>query len=96
MEDAGRFLQEALPWAQGCSLLFERPPARLDELEARTAEFPLWARERLARWEMLDHPTQPLDPERIARARSAFAQGEHEGVDEVLSRIQSGGPWVKE
>jgi hypothetical protein len=96
LEDAGEVLQEALQWAQQQAHMSERPLARLDELKARAAEFPLWARECLARWEMLGRPAPPLDPERIARAQAAFARGEHEGVDDVLSRVQAGGPWVKE
>jgi hypothetical protein len=96
LQDTGQTLQEALGWARGHARMLERPLARLDELEARAAEFPLWARECLARWEMLDRPAPPLDPERIASAQADYARGEHEGIDELLSRIQAGGPWVKE
>jgi hypothetical protein len=96
LEDAGRLLREGLLWAQRLAHLVARPLARLDELESRAAEFPLWARECLARWKMLGRPAPPLDPERIARAQAAYARGEHEAVDDVLSRVQAGGPWVKE
>lgn len=96
LQDAEQALREALRWAQEHAHLFKRPLARLAELEARAADFPLWARECLARWEMLDRPAPPLDPERIARAQAAYARGEHEDVDDVLSRVQAGGPWVKD
>jgi hypothetical protein len=96
LEDAGQSLQEVFRWVQAHARLIERPLARLDELEARAAEFPIWVRECLARWEMLDRPAPPLDPERIARAHAAYARGEHEDVDDVLSRVKGGGPWVKE
>jgi hypothetical protein len=96
LEGTGKTLQEALSWVQGHDRLLKRPLAQSNELEVRAAEFPLWARECLARWEMLDRPALPLDPERIARAHAAYARGEHEGVDDVLSRIKGGGPWVKE
>jgi hypothetical protein len=95
-ENANESLQETLLLTREDNVLFERPLARLDELEARVAEFPLWVRECLARWEMRGRSAPPLDRERIARAQSAYARGEHEGVDEVLSRVEAGGPWVKE
>ncbi len=94
--DAEQALRGALRGAQEHAHMFERPLARLDELEARAAEFPLWARECLARWEMLDRPVPPLDPERVARAQAAYERGEHEEMDDVLSRVQAGGPWLKE
>src|SRR5262245_30496760 len=96
LEETEQTLREALSQAQEHAQLFERPLARLDELEARAAEFPLWARECLARWEMLDRPAPPLDPERVARAQSAYERGEHEDLDDVLSRVEAGGPWVEE
>lgn len=96
LEDAGQVLLEALREAREYEPMFERPLARLDELEARGAEFPLWARERLARWEMLSLPAPTLDPERIARAQTAYARGDHEELADVLSRVQAGGSWVRE
>jgi hypothetical protein len=96
LEDAGQALKEALRNAQEYAPLFERPLARLDELENRAAEFPLWARERLARWEMLDLAAPALDPGRIARAQAAYAQGDHEELADVLARVQAGGAWVRE
>jgi hypothetical protein len=96
LEDTGLYLQETLRRSQEDAGRFERPLARLDELEARTADFPLWSRECLARWEMLDKPAPPLDPERIARAQAARARGECEDLDDLLSRVEAGGPWVEE
>src|SRR5262245_17915727 len=69
--EAEQALRNALRSAQDRAHLFERPLARLDELETRTSEFPLWARECLVRWEMLSRPPLTLDPERIARAQAA-------------------------
>jgi len=94
--DAEQALREAFRGAQEHAHIFERPLARLDELEVKAAEFPLWARECLARWEMLDRPAPTLDPERVARAQAAYARGEHEDMDGVLSRVQAGGAWLKE
>lgn len=96
LDDAEQALREALRSAREDAHMFERPLARLDELESRTAEFPLWARECLARWEMLDRPAPTLDPERIARAQAAYTRGDHEDLDNVLSRVQAGGPWLTE
>jgi hypothetical protein len=96
LDDAGRKLREALRWIRAHAGLFEQPLARLDQLEARAAEFPLWARECLARWEMLSRPAPPLDPARIAGVQAAYSRGEHEEIKDVLTRVQSGGPWVKE
>ncbi|HBI41450.1 MAG TPA: hypothetical protein DDY78_01160 [Planctomycetales bacterium] len=96
LDDAAQVLLEALRNVREEAPLFERPLARLDELEARAAEFPLWARERLARWEMLGLPAPILDPERIARAQAAYARGDHEELTDVLSRVQAGGSWVRE
>jgi len=96
LEAAEQTLREALRRSQELADRFERPPARLDELASRVAEFPLWARECLARWEMLDCPAPPLDSERVARAQAACSRGECEDVEEVLSRVEAGGPWVKE
>jgi hypothetical protein len=96
LEDAGQVLLEALRDAQEFAPMLERPLARLDELEARTAEFPLWTRERMARWEMLGLPAPTLDPKRIARAQAAYARGDHEELADVLSRVQAGGSWVQE
>jgi hypothetical protein len=96
LDDTRQRLLEILGWTQAYSGIIGRPLPRLDELEARAVEFPLWTRECLARWEMLDRPAPPLDPERIARAQGTYAQGEHEAVDDMLSRVQEGGPWVKE
>jgi hypothetical protein len=96
LEDGGQVLLEALRGAQEYAPMFERPLARIDELEAKAAEFPLWARERLARWEMLGLPAPPLDPERIARAQAAYARGDHEELADVLSRVHTGGSWMRE
>jgi hypothetical protein len=93
--DAEQALRVALSRAEEDSPMFQRPPARLDELRARAEEFPLWARECLARWGMLDRPAPTLDSERVARAQVAYARGDHEDMDDVLSRVQAGGPWVK-
>ena len=94
--DAEQSLREALRAAEEHVHMFQRPLARLDELVARGEEFPLWVRECLARWEMLDRPAPTLDPERIARAQAAYARGEHEDMDDVLSRVQACGPWLKQ
>jgi hypothetical protein len=96
LEDAGETLRDALRRAEEDANRFEQPLSRFDELQTRAAEFPLWARECLARWDMLDHPAPALDPERIARAQAAYARGEHEDIDDVLARVQECGPWVKE
>jgi chromosome segregation ATPase len=95
-ENANESLQETLLLTKEDNIRFERPLARLDELEARVADFPLWVRECVARWEMLGKPVPPLDRDRVARAQSAYARGEHEALDEVLSRVEAGGLWVKE
>jgi hypothetical protein len=71
---------------------FRPPLARLDELASALAEFPVWAAERLARWEMLDEPVPPLDPEALARHRAALERGEFESIDEVLARLPSAPP----
>ncbi len=92
LQDAGQALQEAVRRAG----MFERPLARLDELQARAAAFPLWTQECLTRWEMLACSAPSLDPERVARAQAAYARGDHEELDAVLARVQEGGPWVKE
>jgi hypothetical protein len=96
LAEAEQALREALRGAEEHAHMFERPLARLDDLKERAAEFSLWARECLARWEMLAQPAPTLDYERIARAQAAYARGEHEDLDDVLSRVQAGGPWVKE
>ncbi|HBI43995.1 MAG TPA: hypothetical protein DDY78_14265 [Planctomycetales bacterium] len=96
LEDAGQALQEALRDAREYAPMFDRPLTRIDELEVKAAEFPLWARERLARWEILGLPALTLDPERIARAQTAYARGDHEELADVLSRVQAGGSWVRE
>jgi hypothetical protein len=96
LRDAENALHAGLRLSEELASLFAPPLARLDELEKRTNEFPVLARECLARWEMLDRPAPPLDHERIAAAKAAYARGDHEDVGEILSRIQAGGPWVKE
>jgi len=96
LNDAEQTLRDRLAWAQEHADLTGRQLARLDELKAKAAEFPVWARECLARWDMLDRPAPPLDAERIARAKVAYARGEYEDVDHLLSRVAEGGPWVKE
>ena len=85
LDDAGQSLRETLRKARDNAQMYERPLARLDELEARAVEFPLLARECLARWKMLDNPVPPLDPERVARAQAAYARGEYEDMDDVLA-----------
>ncbi len=90
LENAGRRLDEVLGWARQDADRFERPLAGFHELEARAAEFSLWARECLARWQMLDQPAPTLDRDRVARAQAAYARGEHEDLREVLSRVQAG------
>ena len=89
LESRLRDFQESLSEIKAEAHIFERPPARLEELEARTAEFPLWARECLARLEMLGWPAPTLDPERIARTQADYAQGDHEALADVLSRVEA-------
>jgi hypothetical protein len=96
LTDAEQELTKELGNLQEDARRLGQPLARLDELQDRVAEFPLWVRECLARWEMLDEPAPPLDRERVARAQAAYARGEHEALGDVLSRVQGGGPWVKE
>jgi hypothetical protein len=96
LRDAGTALQEGLRWAQRHAMMFKPPLARLQELEIRANDFPLWARECQACWDMLERPLPALDRDRIARAGTAYGLGNHEAVGEVLSRIQAGGSWEKE
>ena len=96
LEDSGEAIGEAPRRAHGQAHWFDPPLARLDELDARVHDFPSWARECLARWDLLGRRAAALDPERVARARAAYARGEHEALDDVLSRVEAGGPWVKE
>ena len=96
LKDAEQKLQEVLNCAQQHAHIFQGTLARLDELEDRGADFSLWVRECLARWEMLDHPMPKLDREQIARAQAAYARGECEDVADVLARVLAGGPLVKE
>jgi hypothetical protein len=96
LEDAGQLLRDALLWARAFGNMLERPLARLDELEVRAAEFPLWAQECLARWEILDRPRKLLDRERLARSRAAYEQGECEDVADIMARVERGGPLVRE
>jgi hypothetical protein len=96
LEETEEELREWLRVIQEDAGRIGRPLARLEELQAKAAEFHLWAQECLARWEMLDEPAPDLDPERVARAQAAYARGEYESLDDVLSRVEEGGPWVKE
>lgn len=73
-----------------------REVARLSQFEEQATTFPLWIKECMARWEMLERPAPTLDPDRLARARAAYARGDHEDVNDVLSRVEAGGFWAKE
>jgi hypothetical protein len=90
LESARQALEETLREAQEDARGFDQPLARLDELQQKAAEFSLWIRECLARWEMLGEAAPPLDAERIARARVGHARGEGENLDGVLSRVEAG------
>jgi hypothetical protein len=96
LDDTGHRLRETLGWTQAYSGIIGRPLARLDELEARAARYPLWVRECLARWEMLGRPRKPLNRDRIAQSQAAYARGEGEPVSDVIARVEQGGPLVKE
>lgn len=54
------------------------------------------AEECKARWEALSRAPKPLDHERVARAREAFAQGRCEEPAAIIARLEQGGPLVQE
>ena len=45
---------------------------------------------------MLDRPHKPLNRERIAKSQAAYERGEGEPVSDVITRLEQGGPLVKE
>ncbi len=64
-----------------------RDVARLAAFEEQARSFPEWAEECLAKWEMLGRPRKPLEHEKIARSRAAFARGECEDPSTLVQRL---------
>lgn len=96
LAEHGPPLAEAAEIARAFADLSGREVARLAEFEKQAAAFARWVEECLARWEMLDRPRPPLDRERVAQAREAFARGECEDLADVIARVERGGPLVAE
>jgi hypothetical protein len=96
LERGGQALARVAAKARGYADQSGREVARLSQLEEQAAAFPIWILECMARLELLDQPPKPLDREMIARAQEAFRSGACEDVGDILARVRSGGPLVKE
>jgi hypothetical protein len=96
-------------FAEGVSRLFDRALAlarsaarggavlrRLAEAEMIGPGLRAWAAKVAAWCDFLDRPLPPLDREQVRRSREAFQRGECEDVAEVIARLETGGPIVKE
>lgn len=93
LERSGRLLSRYAVVARAYADLSGREVARLAQFEEQARVFPLWVEECMARWEMLDRPHKPLDRDRVARARAAFAGGECEPVSDVIARLKKEAPF---
>ncbi len=96
LERGGRVLCRGARIARAYADLAGEEVARLAQFEEQCAAFPLWVKECMTRWEMLDRPRKPLNHERIAESRAAYERGEGEAVSDVIARLEQGGPLVKE
>lgn len=96
LERGGRLLRRGAALARAYADLSGHAVARLAQFEEQSQAFPLWVKECSARWEMLGRPRKPLRPEQIAESQAAYARGEGEPVSEVITRLEQGGPLVKE
>jgi len=96
LERGSRFIRRGAEIARAYADLSGHEVARLAQFEEQSKAFPLWVKECMARWEMLDRPRKPLNRERIARSQTAYERGEGEPVSDVVARLEQGGPLVKE
>jgi len=96
LERGGQALARGASVARSYADLSGRKVARLSQFEEQAREFSLWAKECLARWELLDRPRKPLNRERLARSQAAYESGECEDVADIIARLEQGGPLEKE
>ncbi len=96
LERGGRLLERCAAIARHYAESSGHEVARLAQFEDQVGQFPLWVVECMARWEMLDRPRKPLDRERIASSQAAYERGEGEPITDVITRLEQGGPLVKE
>jgi hypothetical protein len=96
LERGGRIIRRGAALARAYADLSGHEVARLAQFEEQSKAFPLWVKECMARWEMLDRPRKPLNRERIAEAQAAYQRGEGEFVSDVVARLERGGPLVEE
>jgi hypothetical protein len=68
----------------------------LADLERAVQETRRWVDEALASWPWPDRPWPKLDADDLRKAREQFARGECEDPADVLARLGSGGPLIKE
>jgi hypothetical protein len=96
LERGGRIIGRSAALARAYADLSGREIARLAQFEEQSKAFPLWIKECLARWEMLGRPHKSLRRERIAESQAAYERGEGEPVSDVITRLEQGGPLVKD
>lgn len=96
LEWGGRLIRRGAGIARAYADLSGHEVARLAQFEEQSKAFPLWVKECSARWDMLGRPHKPLQRERIAESQAAYARGEGEPVSDVITRLEQGGPLVKE
>jgi hypothetical protein len=96
LERACRILDRYVAVARNYADLSGLEVAHLPQFEKEAKAFPLWVKECMARWEMLDRPRKPLNRERIATSQAAYERGEGEPVSDLVARLEQGGPLVKE
>jgi len=73
-----------------------RAVADLPRLRQLTEEARAWTTRVLDNWPWPDQPFPPTDQERTDRARERLARGEGEDAGDILARVRSSGPFLKE
>ena len=96
LKRASRLLERNAAIARTYADLSGCEVARLAQFEEQCKEFPVWVEERMACWELLDSPRKPYDHEMAARTREVIARGEYEYVEDIIARLEKGGPLVQE
>jgi hypothetical protein len=70
--------------------------AGLAELESALPAFQAWSRKALSAWPRPARFRPKFDAAKLARSREQAARGEHEAIEDVLARVEAGGPLVAE
>jgi hypothetical protein len=89
-------IARALELAQAFAADAGRPLSSVDDLIAAKPHYQRLIEETMERWDLLQRRPGPLDREMIAASRAAVERGEGEDVADILARLETGGPLVKE